>query len=148
MKKCTLPETNIAMENPQFWWYLPGKMGFSWAMLVSGRVWRRTKNVRKQYSQFYGLSPHFHHPEKKNGHRFFFTLPPQMGCLENVTNPSFVRFLGFYGPIPFRRRARDRWKFLRGPFVWRVWKGTLGLTSWWLNQPVWKILVKLDHFPR
>ncbi len=31
-------ETNIAMENPPFWWYLPGKMGFSWAMLVSGRV--------------------------------------------------------------------------------------------------------------
>ena len=26
------------MENPPFWWYLPGKMGFSWAMLVSGRV--------------------------------------------------------------------------------------------------------------
>ena len=25
----TLPETNIAMENPQFWWYLPGKMGNS-----------------------------------------------------------------------------------------------------------------------
>ncbi len=24
---CTLPETNIAMENPPFWWYLPGKMG-------------------------------------------------------------------------------------------------------------------------
>ena len=23
----TLPETNIAMENPPFWWYLPGKMG-------------------------------------------------------------------------------------------------------------------------
>ena len=22
----TLPETNIAMENPSFWWYLPGKM--------------------------------------------------------------------------------------------------------------------------
>ena len=34
----TLPETNIAMENPPFWWYLPGKWGFSWAMLVSGRV--------------------------------------------------------------------------------------------------------------
>ena len=34
----TLPETNIAMENPPFWWYLQGKMGFSWAMLVSGRV--------------------------------------------------------------------------------------------------------------
>ena len=25
--KYTLPETNIAMENPPFWWYLPGKMG-------------------------------------------------------------------------------------------------------------------------
>ena len=23
----TLPETNIAMENPPIWWYLPGKMG-------------------------------------------------------------------------------------------------------------------------
>ena len=23
----TLPETNIAMENLPFWWYLPGKMG-------------------------------------------------------------------------------------------------------------------------
>ena len=34
----TLPETNIAMENSPLWWYLPGKMGFSWAMLVSGRV--------------------------------------------------------------------------------------------------------------
>ena len=36
-----LPETNIAMENPQFWWYLPGKMGFSWATLVSGRVFHK-----------------------------------------------------------------------------------------------------------
>ena len=26
------------MENPPFRWYLPGKMGFSWAMFVSGRV--------------------------------------------------------------------------------------------------------------
>ena len=24
--KVTLPETNIAMENPPVWWYLPGKM--------------------------------------------------------------------------------------------------------------------------
>ena len=22
------------------------------------------------------------------------------------------------------------------------------LSSWWLNQPVWKILVNLDHFPK
>ena len=27
LQKYTLPETNIAMENPPFWWYLPGKMG-------------------------------------------------------------------------------------------------------------------------
>jgi len=25
--KHTIPETNIGMENPPFWWYLPGKMG-------------------------------------------------------------------------------------------------------------------------
>ena len=25
--KDTLPETNIALENPPFWWYLPGKVG-------------------------------------------------------------------------------------------------------------------------
>ena len=37
--KSILPETNIAMENLPFWWYLPGKMRFSWAMLVSGRVY-------------------------------------------------------------------------------------------------------------
>ena len=24
--KVTLPETNIVMENPPVWWYLPGKM--------------------------------------------------------------------------------------------------------------------------
>ena len=30
----TLPETNIAMENPPLWWYLPGfRWGFSWAIL-------------------------------------------------------------------------------------------------------------------
>ncbi len=34
----TLPETNIAIENPPFWWYLQWKMGFSGAMLLSGRV--------------------------------------------------------------------------------------------------------------
>ena len=57
----TLPETNIAMENPPFWWYLPGKMGFSWAMSVSGRVdsyffqkdlgelYYWTNNVNKKY---------------------------------------------------------------------------------------------------
>ena len=24
----------------------------------------------------------------------------------------------------------------------------LSFTSWWLNQPIWKIWVKLDHFPK
>ena len=37
--RITLPETNIAMENPPFWWYLPGMMGiFMGELLVSGRV--------------------------------------------------------------------------------------------------------------
>ena len=22
------------------------------------------------------------------------------------------------------------------------------IISWWLNQPIWKLLVKLDHFPK
>ena len=26
--------------------------------------------------------------------------------------------------------------------------GSQGITGWWLNQPIWKILVKLDHFHR
>ena len=34
----TLPETNIAMENPPFWGIYQERCGFSWAMLVSGRV--------------------------------------------------------------------------------------------------------------
>ena len=38
-KWVTLPETNIAMENPAFWWYLPRKDGiFMGEVLVSGRV--------------------------------------------------------------------------------------------------------------
>ena len=52
----TLPETNIAMENPPVWWCLQGKMGFSWAMLVSGRVtiswWFRSpqqKHLKKAF---------------------------------------------------------------------------------------------------
>ena len=32
----TLQESNIAMENPPFWWYLPGKMGM-WMGYVSFR---------------------------------------------------------------------------------------------------------------
>ena len=27
-------------------------------------------------------------------------------------------------------------------------KGHMIMTSWWLNQPIWKIFVKLDHFPK
>ena len=28
------------------------------------------------------------------------------------------------------------------------WKAIASNSSWWLNQPIWKIFVKLDHFPR
>ena len=38
-KIITLLQTNIAMENPPFWWYLPGQMViFMGELLVSGRV--------------------------------------------------------------------------------------------------------------
>ena len=41
----TLRKTNIAMENPPFWWYLPGKIGiFMGELLVSGRVIYSTMN--------------------------------------------------------------------------------------------------------
>ncbi len=47
--------------------------------------------------------PHFHHAEKKQA-SFFFHISPKWDVWKNVTNGSFLRFLGFYGPIPFRRR--------------------------------------------
>ena len=37
--KISLPETNIAHKNPPVWWYIyQERWGFSWDMLVSGRV--------------------------------------------------------------------------------------------------------------
>ena len=33
-------------------------------------------------------------------------------------------------------------------FWWWVFSPNIALASWWLNQPIWKILVKLDHFPK
>ena len=38
--KYTLPETNIAMEYPRFWWYLPGKMGIfmGYVSLLEGKI--------------------------------------------------------------------------------------------------------------
>ena len=30
-----------------------------------------------------------------------------------------------------------------------IWlNGSKNWSSWWLNQPIWKILVKLDHFSK
>ncbi len=52
----TLPKTNIAHENPPFWWYLPGKMGFSWAMLVSGRV-KLKNSLIADSSSIYIITP-------------------------------------------------------------------------------------------
>ena len=52
---CTLPETNIAMVNPQslsiFLWYSPGKMGISIAMCVYWRVKILVGRVRVQDGQ-------------------------------------------------------------------------------------------------
>ena len=39
----TLPETNIAMANPPFWWYLPGKIGI-FIGYVSFREGKYTKS--------------------------------------------------------------------------------------------------------
>ena len=41
----TLPETNIAMENPPFWWYLPGKM-----VMFMGYVSFREGNQQFQWT--------------------------------------------------------------------------------------------------
>ena len=56
MISITLPKTNIAHENPPFWWYLPGKMGFSWAMLVSGRV-KLKNSLIADSSSIYIITP-------------------------------------------------------------------------------------------
>ena len=58
----TLPETNIAHENPPFWWYLQERWGFSWAMWVSGRVFGgiiffgRKKNTLTTSGQLSGVT--------------------------------------------------------------------------------------------
>ena len=61
----TLLETNIAMENPPFWWYLPGKMvimevenGSPTKMIVSFRFFGNFP-----LNHDYGLI--YHHPGKK-----------------------------------------------------------------------------------
>ena len=47
-------------------------------------------------------------------------------------------------------KLRWRWRLLEviTSFERRYTSGKSLKTSWWLNQPIWKILVKLDHFPR
>ena len=37
------------------------------------------------------------------------------------------------------------WGYLDAPFLLLVDRR---VTGWWLNQPIWKIWVKLDHFPK
>ena len=44
----TLPETNIALENPQFWWYLPGNLGifYGYVSLTEGSFSKQTTRER------------------------------------------------------------------------------------------------------
>ena len=52
-------------------------------------------------------------------------------------------------------RLRKQWSVLLeiswiqkiNPVVFRKKKSCQHKPVWWLNQPIWKILVKLDHFP-
>ena len=46
--KATLPETNIALENPPFWWYLPGNLGifYGHVSLTEGNFYWETKQVQ------------------------------------------------------------------------------------------------------
>ena len=48
----------------------------------------------------------------------------------------------FGGPVTFQGRLLLNFGGVRSK------NHQLIITSWWLNQPIWKILVKLDHFPR
>ena len=39
-------------------------------------------------------------------------------------------------------------KIIFQTIIFRFYVNLRGCTRWWLNQPIWKIPVKLDHFPR
>ena len=56
----TIPETNIAMENPPFWWYLPGNSGifYGYVSLTEGNnnsISWWCPNVFSRYPRWYDL---------------------------------------------------------------------------------------------
>ena len=91
----TLQETNIAMGNPPFWWYLPGKMGIFMGYVVSFREGKGKPKeppgnlVKKGRSNswwvhlLYG-SPPFHGKSQKN---------PSIQIWETKLNPRYTPFL-------------------------------------------------------
>ena len=110
----TLPETNIGMEYPPFWWYWPGKKWwFSWAMLlVSGRVSHvdsvhasNKKYQTSESSKFCWIKPPLNIYFQNNSVTLgllqnFWTKLSQtifLWCLQNQTKPTWQFFVPFWG---------------------------------------------------
>ena len=46
-----------------------------------------------------------------------------------------------------RNQVKKSWKFYSGVVFGKLTSHVQNYASWWLNQPIWKMFVKLDHFP-
>ena len=51
------------------------------------------------------------------------------------------------GTFIFNKR-RKKWTYLKNRFFGTRKTHGKNYAGWWLNQPIWKIFVKLDHFPK
>ena len=106
-----LPETNIAMENPPFWWYLPRKMGIVMGeLLVSGRgrcflfhkkkrnkIWKKKclkPSTSPVFSAFRALKTQLH-----RGPGFFFSDDPTISHLKTT-----LFTVSTWRIIPFSKR--------------------------------------------
>ena len=61
--------------------------------------------------------------------------PSGWSWLLNLSHPSYAGLFGSLKTRLWTSRIKDLEQFHT-------------FTSWWLNQPIWKIFVKLDHFPK
>ena len=85
-QQTTLPESNIAMENPPFWWYLPGKMVILMGeLLVSGRVY---KVLQKTHADDVGLKFRVSHCFKDL--QGLHPLPRLVHCCDHRTEGDHI----------------------------------------------------------